>query len=219
MIKEKYNEAISKNILSKVDFRNNIIGLLSSRGDNIQHVIGADSTTSVTNTITNIKGRSSLMETLRFLKSLPGCENITIESMQNEVGIRETYRIDGEYQITHDDYTSGKVFDDSLSYSFYPIDVHDEHGVVPRHLDNGIVPTVPLRALVPKNSKNIIVAGRCVSSDREANSALRVQASCMGMGQAAGAVAVIANKRNSTPLNVPINEVKKMIADFGGIVP
>jgi hypothetical protein len=41
----------------------------------------------------------------------------------------------------------------------------------------------------------------------------------MGMGQAAGAVAVIANKRNSTPLNVPINEVKKMIADFGGIVP
>lgn len=219
MIKEKYNEAISKNILSKVDFRNNIIGLLSSRGDNIQHVIGADSTTSVTNTITNIKGRFSLMETLRFLKSLPGCENITIESMQNEVGIRETYRIDGEYQITHDDYTSGKVFDDSLSYSFYPIDVHDEHGVVPRHLDNGIVPTVPLRALVPKNSKNIIVAGRCVSSDREANSALRVQASCMGMGQAAGAVAVIAKKRNSTPLNVPINEVKKMIADFGGIIP
>lgn len=219
LIKEKYNEAISKNILSKVDFRNNIIGLLSSRGDNIQHVMGADSTTSETNTLTNIQGRSSLMETLRFLKTLPGCEKTTIESMQNEVGVRETYRIDGDYQITYDDYINGKVFDDSLSYSFYPIDVHDEHGVVPKHLNKGVVATVPLRALIPKNSKNFIVAGRCVSSDREANSALRVQASCMGMGQAAGAVAVVAKKRNSTPLNVPIHEVKKMIADFGGIIP
>lgn len=219
LIREKYNEAISKNVLSKVDFRNNIIGLLTSRGDNIQHVMGADSTTSETNTLTNIKGRSSLMETLRFLRTLPGCEKITIESMQNEVGVRETYRIDGEYIITHDDYINGKVFDDSLSYSFYPIDVHNEHGVEPKHLNKDVVATIPLRALIPKNSKNFIVAGRCISSDREANSALRVQASCMGMGQAAGAVAVIAKKRKSTPLNVPINEVKEMIAGFGGIIP
>lgn len=219
LIKEKYNEAISNNVLSRDDFRNNIIGLLSSRGDNIQHVTGADSTTSETNTLTNIRGRSSLMKTLRFLKTLPGCEKTTIESMQNEVGVRETFRIDGEYQITHDDYINGKIFDDSLSYSFYPIDVHDEHGVIPKHLSEGVVATVPLRALIPKKSKNFIVAGRCVSSDREANSALRVQASCMGMGQVAGAVAAIAKKKHLTPLNVPIDEVKKMIADFGGIIP
>ncbi len=82
----------------------------------------------------------------------------------------------------------GKVFDDSVSYSFYPIDVHDKYGVTPKHLSDEIVATIPLRALVPKNSLNFLVAGRCISSDRLANSALRVQAPCMGMGQAAEAL-------------------------------
>lgn len=219
LIKNRYDEAVAENKLSKPDFRNDIIGLLRSKGDNIQHVMGADSTTSETNTITNINGRSSLLNTLRFIKTLPGCEKTAIEAMQTEVGVRETYRIDGEYQITHEDYIGGKVFADSLSYSFYPIDIHDEHGVVPRHLKKGIVPTVPLRALIPKHSKNFLVAGRCVSSDREANSALRVQASCMGMGQAAAAAAVIAHKRKITPLDVPIDEVKNLITFHDGLIP
>ncbi len=219
MIKKRYADAIAEDRLSRADFRNDIMGLLRSRGDNIQHVLGADSTTSETNTMTNINGRSSLLHTLRFLKTLPGCEKTAIESMQTEVGVRETFRIDGVYQITHDDYIEGRIFTDSLSYSFYPIDIHDEHGVVPRHLRRGVVPTIPLRALIPKKSENFLVAGRCVSSDREANSALRVQASCMGMGQAAGAAAVIANKRKTTPLQVPIDEVKQLISFHDGLIP
>jgi hypothetical protein len=140
-------------------------------------------------------------------------------SMQPETGVRETYRIDGVYQISYDDYITGKVFDDSVSYSFYPIDVHDKNGVEPKQLTEGIVPTVPLRALIPKNSRNFLVAGRCVSSDRLANSALRVQASCMGMGQAAGAAAALACKLKVSPLNVPIYQLNSLIAENGGIVP
>lgn len=219
MIQSRYQEEIEKGTLIKTDFRNNIVGLLRSAGDNIQHVLGADSTTSETHTAANIKGRASLLQTLRFLRTLPGCEKIKIVDMQNETAVRETYRIDGYYKITHADYVTGKVFDDSLSYSYYPIDVHDENGVVPDHLAEGIVPTVPLRALVPKNSRNFLVAGRCVSSDRLANSALRVQASCMGMGQAAGAVAVLANMQNKSPLEVSMTDIRKLIEDHGGIVP
>ena len=147
-----------------------------------------------------------MLETLRFLREeVPGCEKTKLLSMQPETAVRETYRVEGEYEITESDYTSGKLFDDAVCYSFYPIDVHDEHGVRPEHLSEGVFPTVPLRALVPKNSKNLLVAGRCVSSDRRANSALRVQASCMAMGQAAGAAAVLAVARNTTPLEVPLN--------------
>lgn len=219
MIQSRYQEEIQKGTLIKTDFRNNIVGLLRSEGDNIQHVLGADSTTSETHTVANIKGRTSLLQTLRFLRTLPGCEKIKLVDMQNETAIRETYRIDGHYKITHADYVTGKVFDDSVSYSYYPIDVHDENGVVPDHLNEGIVPTVPLRALVPKNSRNFIVAGRCVSSDRLANSALRVQASCMGMGQAAGAVAVLASMQNKSPLEVSMSEIRRLIEEHGGIVP
>jgi hypothetical protein len=139
--------------------------------------------------------------------------------MQQETGIRETYRIEGEYQVTREDYEKGKVFDDSVSYSFYPIDLHDKNGVIPKHLQEGIVATIPLRALVPKKSRNFLVAGRSVSSDRMANSALRVQASCMGMGQAAGAAAALACKLKVNPLEVPIQDLKSFIAENGGIVP
>lgn len=219
IIRKRYDEEVNKGNLVMEEFRNDIEGLLRKAGDNIQHVAGADSTTSELNTITNIKGRRSLLTMLRFLRKLPGCENTRIVSMQPETGVRETYRIDGVYQITRDDYVSGKVFDDSLSYSFYPIDLHDENGVEPKQLKKGIVATVPLRALIPKNSRNFLVAGRCVSSDRLANSALRVQASCMAMGQAAGAAAALACKNKVTPLVVPIHRIKSLIADNGGITP
>jgi glycine/D-amino acid oxidase-like deaminating enzyme len=219
MIRERYSDAVNKGRLVKEEFRNNIEGLLRSAGDNIQHIAGADSTTSTSHTITNIKGRTSLLNTLRFLRELPGCEKTRILSMQPETGVRETYRIDGVYQITRNDYVSGKRFDDSVSYSFYPIDLHDKNGVEPKQLTEGTVPTIPLSALIPKNSKNLIVAGRCISSDRLANSALRIQASCMGMGQAAGAAAALASKLNTSPLNVSIDQIKSLIADNGGIVP
>ena len=154
------------------------------------------------------------------MKRLPGCENVVIEDMRTEIGIRETYRIDGLYQITHEDYTSGKVFEDSISYSYYPIDLHIiEHGVTPKQLSEGVVATVPLRALIPKNSKNFMVAGRCLSSDRLANSALRVQGSSMAMGQAAGATAVIACQRNVSPADVPLDEVRDLLRSHGAIVP
>ncbi|WP_080903656.1 FAD-dependent oxidoreductase [Parabacteroides sp. Marseille-P3160] len=218
LIQAKYEEAIKKKEISQTEFRS-IAALLQNQGDNIQHILGADSTTSETHTIANIKGRSSLLKMLRFLRTLPGCEKTKLVSMQPETAVRETYRIDGEYQITHEDYVNGKVFEDSLSYSFYPIDLHDEQGVVPKHLNEHKVATVPLRALIPKNSQNLLVAGRCVSSDRLANSALRVQASCMGMGQAAGAAAALACKQNVTPLKVIPEDIRKLLQKHNAIVP
>ncbi len=212
VLRQKYADAIKEGRFDKKDFRNRIERLLISAGSNIHHIMDADSTTSEAHTKTNMDSRTTLLETIRFLREeVPGCEKLKLESMQQETAVRETYRIDGEYRITKSDYTSGKVFDDSVCYSFYPIDVHDERGVIPEHLNEGVMPTVPLRALVPKGSRNLIVAGRCVSSDREANSALRVQASCMAMGQAAAAAAVLAVEHNTTPLSVPRAELRALL--------
>lgn len=134
--------------------------------------------------------------------------------------MRETYRIKGEYTITQEDYTSGRVFPDSVCYAFYPVDMHDKkNGVHPAHLAEGVVATVPLRALVPKGAKNLLVAGRCVSSDRSANSGLRVEATCMAMGQSAGAAAALASKKRCSPLDVPFGELCKQLTSSGAIVP
>ena len=199
--------------------RARFIGYLGKGGENAQHVFGADASTSDRHTKTNIAGRQSLLRILRFVRSLPGCENARVLKAQAETAVRETYRIVGEVQITHDDYTSGRHFEDAVSYSFYPIDLHDKDGVKPQPLSEGTVATVPLRALIPKNSHNLLVAGRSVSSDRLANSALRVQASSMAMGQAAGAAAAVSVRLETTPRDVPLSDLHDLLVLHGAVVP
>lgn len=190
-----------------------------NKGLAVSHVPGADSSTSEAHTTANIAGREGLLRLVRVLKTFPGLENLTVKSAQSEVAVRESWRIVGEQQITIDDYLSGRRYDDAVCYSFYPIDLHDAEGVKPRQLKSGVVPTVPLGALIPKGSRNIIVAGRCISSDRLANSALRVQASCMAMGQAAGAAAALAVFHKCTPGRVPYSDLCAILREHGAIIP
>ena len=222
LIQERFLEAYDDGRLQPGDVRNRnvrFVGYLRNGGENAQHVHDADATTADTHTQTNIRGRQSLLRILRFVRSLPGCQDARVLSAQPETAVRETYRIEGEYQVTHHDYTSGRVFEDAVSYSFYPIDLHDKDGIKPKPLEPGTVATVPLRALIPRDSRNLLVAGRCVSSDRLANSALRVQASSMGMGQAAGAAAALSVRLETTPREVPLKEVHKLLKQNGAIVP
>ena len=173
---------------------------------------GAGYTKTRTATEANLTGRKSILARVRKEKK-------RLMHMQPETGFRESYRIEGETLITVNDYTSGRLFEDAISYAFYPVDLHTKKGVKPKPLKPGKVPTIPLRALIPKSSRNIIVAGRCVSSDRLANSGLRVQASCMGMGQAAGVAATLAAKSGTTPLEVPLSEIHALLREHGQIVP
>ncbi|MDP7634624.1 MAG: FAD-dependent oxidoreductase, partial [Candidatus Latescibacteria bacterium] len=86
-------------------------------------------------------------------------------------------------------------------------------------LAEGVVPTVPRGALLPAGSRNFIVAGRCISSDRLANSALRVQATCMATGQAAGAMAALSARGRLDPEALPMGEVHALLRQHGAIVP
>jgi ribulose 1,5-bisphosphate synthetase/thiazole synthase len=176
------------------------------------YVHGADSTNSRTVTAANLTGRKSILAKLR-------ADGQRLMHLQPETGFRESFRIQGETLITVDDYRSGRKFDDAVCYAFYPVDLHTKNGIKPEPLKPGTVPTVPLRALIPKGSRNLIVAGRCVSSDRLANSGLRVQASCMGMGQAAGAAAALAANTGTTPMEVPLKEIHHLLRTHGAIVP
>jgi hypothetical protein len=81
------------------------------------------------------------------------------------------------------------------------------------------VPTIPLGALVPRGSERLLVAGRSVSSDRLANSALRVEASCMAMGQAAGAAAALGAQLGVPSRHVPLEDIRALLREHGAIVP
>jgi hypothetical protein len=188
-------------------------------GGGANHILGADSTTSETWSAANIAGRQTMLRLLRFVRSLPGGEKTRLVRCAPQTAVRETWRILGETVITVADYRAGRVYEDAVCYAFYPVDLHDQHGVVPEPLQEGVVPTVPLRALVPVGSRNLMVAGRCLSSDRLANSALRVEATCMATGQAAGAAAALAAQTGTTPLQVPREDLRAALRAHGAIVP
>ena len=219
VLQAKHAAAVKSGALKRTDINGSVASWLGKGGESGNHIIGADGTTSESHTETNIAGRQSLLRVLRFLQQEPALALMKIERLQPETGIRETYRIVGETLITVEDYEGGRMFADAVAHSFYPIDLHFEGGVRPKHLKEGTVPTVPLGALIPKGSKNLLVAGRCLSSDQLANSALRVQASCMAMGQAAGATAALAAQTGTTPLQVPVANIRRELARHGAIVP
>lgn len=218
-LQAKIAAAVKSGALKRTDINGTIAGWLGKGGESGNHIVGADGSTSESHSETNIAGRQSLLRTLRFLQQEPALALLKIERLQPETGIRETYRIVGETTITVEDYEGGRRFEDAVAHSFYPIDLHYEGGVRPKHLNEGVVPTVPIRALIPKGSRNFLVAGRCVSSDQLANSALRVQASCMAMGQAAGATAALAASAGTTPLRVPVADIRRALARHHAIVP
>ncbi len=139
----------------------------------------------------------------------------------SEVGVRETYRVVGEKTITESEYLEGYVPDDALSWSYWMVDEHNAGSSGARLVfhENGRVGAVPLGAMLPKGVPDMLVAGRAVSSDHGANSALRVQASCMAMGQAAGVVAALAAASQVDPREVPLDLVRQRLTDIGHIVP
>jgi hypothetical protein len=221
-IEGRFQKALVTGELRRGDVQNPDRGFarfLLGGGANQQHLFDVDDSTSAAHTATNIRGRRSVLRILRFVRSLPGCENAHLEYLAPETAVRETYRIRGEAVISRDDYVTGRIFPDAICYAFYPVDLHDEDGIVPRPLAQDIVPTIPLRALVPKGSRNLLVAGRSVSSDRLANSGLRVQASCMAMGQAAGAIAALSARKGLTPLELSLEVIRDVLRAHGGIVP
>ncbi len=106
-------------------------------------------------------------------------------------GIRETRRIKGIHTITGEEYLNAYHYKDSVSRGAHPIDIHVAKGATQNITFLKTPAYVPYRALVAENYPNLIVAGRCISADKTAFASLRVQASCMGMGQAAGVAAAM----------------------------
>lgn len=190
------------------------------RGTSWNYVPEADTSTAEKRTDANMRGRASMLRIYRFLKRQPGFETLRLGTVSPEVGVRETWRVEGDYVMTADDYVSGRTFADGVCHAFYPVDLHSAaDGVSPKQLKSGVVPSVPLRALCAKGIPNVLVAGRCISGDRLALSGLRVQAACMATGQAAGEAAALAVRRQCDVRSVPIAELRARLTASGAIVP
>jgi hypothetical protein len=156
------------------------------------------------------QSRRQMKQISEFLKRyVPGFKNAYVTQSGVQVGVRETRRITGEYCLTVDDILSARKFEDGIARSSYPVDIHNPEGIgtVLKRLPDGESYDIPLRCLIPKNLKNLLVAGRCISGTHEAHSSYRVMPTSIATGHAAGVCAGLSVKAGKTPRELPAEKI------------
>ena len=157
------------------------------------------------------QSRRQMRQIVEFLRRrVLGFEHVYAVQSGVTVGVRETRRIVGEYQLTADDVLAARKFDDVIARSTYPIDIHNPlgSGTVLRRLPPGESYDIPLRCLVPRGSDRLLVAGRCISGTHEAHFSYRIMPVAMATGQAAGVWAALAARSAKGVREVPAVDVE-----------
>jgi hypothetical protein len=138
-----------------------------------------------------VEGRRQVWDTFQFIReSTPGFERAYIAEIAPQIGIRETRRVRGEYQLSEDDVLDCVDFPDAIGVNGWPVEEHVAGNVEfrfqrkPRAYNQ-----LPYRMIVPLGVDNLLVAGRCASMTHGGQSAARVSGPCFVMGQAAGSAA------------------------------
>lgn len=190
-------------------------------GGNIGHVFEVDGTDEADITKGIIEARARMKEYEYYYNHyLEGYEKAGVVSTGAVLGIRETRRILGEYVLSNDDYETRASFEDEIGRYCYPIDLHP---VTPgaeksqyeedylKGYGKGNSYGIPYRCLLPKDTTNLLVAGRCISTSREMNGSTRVMPCCFITGMAAGAAAALAKESTVRTLSVAAlqSELKK----------
>lgn len=184
---------------------------------NMTHMYGLNATDAFDLTEAEIDGRRQAHEIFRALKQyVPGFENAHMIQTGPNIGIRESYKIDGIYKLTDTDLVENVMFPDAIAMGGYPIDVHAPKrgvgdGAKKPKLTPGTWYSVPYRCLVTEKVANLIVAGRCISASHRACGATRVTPVLMAISQGAGTAAAMAAKAGCHVKNVDTEALRQQL--------
>lgn len=212
LYKQFQSEGKIKNIREDVlIFKNPVNGVLHF---NSTRIVKLNPTDAFDITKAEIEAREQAMELFLFMKNnIPGFENSRLIMTAAEIGVRESRMIDGEYILTGDDLKACKKFDDVIALGNYDIDIHNPEGSGTSHyyFKDGEFYTIPYRCLIPKDSKNLLVAGRCISADHNAQASIRIMPIVCCIGEAAGTAAAIAKKNNCCVKDIDIKVLQNTL--------
>lgn len=155
--------------------------------------------------------RQQMRQVAEFLrKRVPGFKEAYVAQSGVNIGVRETRRVLGTYQLTGDDILSARKFDDVIARGTYPVDIHNPKGKGTdlRTVPPGDAYEIPLRCLLPRGVENVLTAGRCISGTHVAHSSYRVTPTVMATGQAAGVTAALAAANGRAPRQVEVAAVQ-----------
>jgi len=182
---------------------------------NTSNILEFDATSSEDLTKAEFVGRNQVNQVVNLLhKYIPGFEYSYLLETAVQVGVRETRRSIGDYLISGQDIKTCQKFDDAIARGCYGIDIHGQKNEksIMEDLPSGEYYEIPLRALIVRDAENLLVAGRCVSSKREGQSAIRIMPTCAAMGEACGALSALASKGSISLRKVNYNKLKVIIS-------
>ena len=153
-----------------------------------------------------IEGRKqSLNAILALQANVPGFEKSKLRNFGMTLGVRDTRKIIGKYNLTEDDVKNQARFTDAI-------------GIFPEFIDGYaivILPTsgryfqVPLGCLISPDVDNLLVGGRIVAGDMISHAAMRNMMACCVTGQGAGVTAAVSVKLGQSLHSVDVKAVQE----------
>ncbi|MBR0401150.1 MAG: FAD-dependent oxidoreductase [Lachnospiraceae bacterium] len=163
-------------------------------------------------TYVDTSARAYAVKSFELLKKyMPGFEKSFIMLTAPQLGTSGGLRMIGEYYLTEEDMDLDEPYEDTIAI-FADNDRGDASLEHPKTF-------VPYRALVPKDIEGFLVACRAFSADGEFSEFFNLIPHCMCFGQAAGAAAAIAVKKDIPVRDVPYAELKELLLKGGAILP
>lgn len=158
-------------------------------------------------------GRKMMRNIANYLiRHMPGFENSFISREAAMLGARESWRIKGKHYLTEDDYHGQSRYSDAVCRTAWFIDAHGEK--VSEKLPKGAYYEIPYRSLVTKEISNLIVVGRCISASFILQASMRIQPTCMSIGEAAGIAAAWGIKQNIFVGDIDWTTIPKNIRSY-----
>ena len=165
--------------------------------------------------------RDQVREIYEFMKKhADGLENSYLMMTASEIGVRESRMIVGDYVLTEKDCRDFRIFDDAIAACNYDIDIHNPEGTGTSHyyFPPGKYYTIPYRSLIPLDVNNMLVAGRCISSDHGAQASYRIMPVVCCIGEAAGVAIALAKKYDCEVRKIPVNELQNALKQRGAFI-
>ena len=184
-------------------------------GMNFQYDVMPDDIESLSNA--EAESRKEIFEVMDAHRKIPGYEQLYLILTGAHIGIREGRRIFGQYRLTDEDIIEGRRFEDGICLVTFGVDVHKLKSDDTLDCSRGIRTKpyhIPYRCLVPLDSDNILLAGRCISGDFYPHASYRVMGNMAGTGEAAGFAAAICAREGIKPCEVDGKKVSQYMKPY-----
>lgn len=159
------------------------------------------------------KFRLKIWEDVEKLRQQPGYEQVFLLDTASQLGIRTTRILNGCYQLTLKDTMTYRNFDDCIGVSGAYTTINYDGRKVPEK--ERPYWQIPYRALLPRHTDNLLVAGRCFSYEEALTDDAREIGTCLVTGQGAGTAAALAIKGNDAVRNVSTARLKSELEAQG----